>query len=297
MAKLPLSIIPAGKRSKASREALRQRRIAYQTENQAKKCAVLGCDKHRLKVSSYCRGHYQRNRRYGHPTGRLPTQSELRSIEGAIKVWLEDDYLTTDFAKRSFKSTWGSAQRTITHNPAFALPFIRLEGDMGYTQKAKAWVILSNYVHREKNSLSDAMVRYMACRLWSEFLWQMPNGKGGAVKARNHFVNTWAGKFVLANSGFTKTTTEEKVIRWEKPWYVSDDAVQNRPRPITEQVTTKVTLNPFKAGPIVRAIGKELHDAVDHAMGKAWCSDHRLLEKAHEALGLSFKNSKKDVTE
>ncbi len=55
---------------------------------------------------------------------------------------------------------------------------------MGYTQKAKAWVILSNYVHREKNSLSDAMVRYMACRLWSEFLWQMPDGKRGAAKTR-----------------------------------------------------------------------------------------------------------------
>ncbi|WP_170545256.1 hypothetical protein [Ruegeria arenilitoris] len=219
----------------------------------------------------------------------MPTQGELRSLEASIKAWLEEDYLTTDFAKRSFKSSWGSAQRTITHNPAFALPFFRLEGNMGYTQKAKAWVILSNYVHRERNLLSDAMVRYMACRLWSEFLWKMPDGKRGAVKTRNFFVDTWAGKFVLANSGFSKTKTEDKIIRWEKPWYVSDDPVQNRPRPITEKVTKKVTVNRFKAGPIVRAIGKELHEAVEHAMGKAWFSDHRLLEKAHEALGLPFK--------
>ncbi|WP_157769943.1 hypothetical protein [Ruegeria profundi] len=160
---------------------------------------------------------------------------------------------------------------------------------MGYTQKAKAWVILSNYVHRQGNSLSDAMVRYMACRMWSEFHWQMPEGKRGAAKARNFFVDTWAGKFVLAHSGFTKTKTTEKIIRWAKPWYISDDPVQNEPRPIKEKVTKKVTINRFKAGPIVRAIGKELQSAVDHAMGKAWCSDHRLLEKAHEALGLSLK--------
>lgn len=62
-------------------------------------------------------------------------------------------------------------------------------------------------------------------------------------------------------------------------------------RPIKERETKTVYLSDFKAGPIVRAIGKELRSAVDCAMGMKWISDHRLLQRAREALALpTFQN-------
>ena len=135
------------------------------------------------------------------------------------------------------------------------------------------------------------MLRQMACRLWAEFKWQMPPGKKGFERERNFFVDTWAGYFVLRNSGFSKTTTEEKIIGWDKPWYISDNPKENRYRQIKERETKIVRLSDHKAGPIVRAIGKELRSAVDHAMGTKWVSDHRLLERAFLALKLpTFQN-------
>ncbi|WP_425051161.1 hypothetical protein [Psychromarinibacter sp. S121] len=254
--------------------------------NRDKPCAITGCDNPRHNLSTYCLKHRKRHRIYGRPTGDLPTQRELRAIEGAIRDWLEHDHLSTESDRKGFKAAWGSAQQTIRNQPSFALPFFRLEGHEGFTRQAKGWVILSHYFHRQGNSLSNAMLRQMACRLWAEFHWQMPEGRRGFRRERNHFVDTWAGYFVLRNSGFSKTKTEERIIGWQKPWYVSDDPRHNQPIPITETTEKTVTLSHYKAGPIVRAIGKELREAVDRAMGSSWASDHRLLSRTAEAPGL-----------
>lgn len=280
----PLPVTFAG-RSEASREYRNIKRKQYQASNTDQVCSVSGCGRARHSLSTYCHTHSVRYRRYGRPVGDLPTQGELRALEGAVRAWLTDDLLTTDIERNSFKINWSSAQRSIRNHPSFAVPFFRLEGVSGYTRQAKGWVILSHYFHRQNNSLSDAMLRYMAVRLWAEFKWQMPNGKTGFKKERNFFVDTWSGYFVLRNSDFSKTTTEEKVIGWEKPWYISDDPRQNIPKRITERVEKKVTLQDYKAGPIVRAIGTELRTTVERALGNQWISDHRLLQKASEALG------------
>ncbi|NRP12595.1 hypothetical protein XMD517_001364 [Aliiroseovarius sp. xm-d-517] len=287
MTKKPNLPVTFGGRSAASREYRNQKREAYAAENKRKVCSISNCDRQRYNLSTYCLDHNKRYRRYGRAIGNLPTQSQLQAIEGAIRDWFEGDYLTTDFDRKKFKASWGSAQRTIRNHPSFALPFYRLEGHEGFTQQAKGWVILSHYYHRQNNSLSDAMVRYMACRLWSEFLWEMPEGKRKFKREKDHFVNTWAGYFVLRNSGFSKTKTEETIIGWKKPWYISDDPRQNLPIPITKKTEKKVYISDFKAGPIVRAIGKELNQAVEHAIGKNWVSDHRLLSRTVEALGLT----------
>ena len=277
-------------RSAASQERRRIDRERYLARNALKPCSISSCTKVRYNLSTYCRGHFQKYRRYAHPIDPAPPQADFKLLEEAIKVWLEEDLLTTEDAKRGFKLSWGSAQQTIRTSPSFALPFFRLEGNEGFTQKAKAWIILSHYFHKQKHSLSDTMLRYMAVRLWAEFNWQMPEGKLGATKERNFFVHTWAGYFVLKNSGFTKAKTEEKIIGWQRPWYIHEDPRQNHLIPITEKTIRNIGLTPFKAGPIVRAIGKEIHSAVDHAMGRKWCSDQRLLMRAYEALGLPNSN-------
>ncbi|SNS32270.1 hypothetical protein SAMN05421757_101852 [Tropicimonas sediminicola] len=272
-------------RSEASIRQRRNKLISDKATNSSKPCVISGCDRHRYCVSTYCNTHAQRYRRYGRAKGPLPTEGELRSIEGAFKEWLDQDHLATDQQRQAFKLAWASGQKTITTNPAFALPFFRLEGNEGFTRQAKGWVILSHYFHVQRHSLSDAMLRLMAVRVWTEFFWQMPEGRRGLTKERNYFVHTWAGYYVLRNSGFTKSKTEEKIIGWERPWYISDDPARNRPKPITEKTIKKVGLTPFKAGPIVRAIGKELQGAVDHAMGTTWINDARLLKRAADALG------------
>lgn len=127
----------------------------------------------------------------------------------------------------------------------------------------------------------------MAIRIWAEFKWTMPEGSRKRFTAeRNRFVDTGAGRFVLSNSGFTKATTEEKVIAWERPWYVSDNPGENLPRPITETITKTKTLDLWRSASLVRAVGGELRTAIQHAMGSDWLSDYRLLSKASEALGL-----------
>lgn len=287
----PLPITPRHHRTDKSRAASRadmQRRAEI---SRAKPCSVPGCSTNRDGVSVYCHTHRYRYRRYARPVGDLPTQGELRALEGALRDWLAADHLTTEADKKAFKLNWGTAQKTIHAHPAFAIPFFRLEGISGYTQVAKGWIILSHYFHRQRHSLSDAMLRQMACRLWAEFKWQMPPGKKGFERERNFFVDTLAGYFVLRNSGFSKTTTEEKIIGWDKPWYISDNPKENQYRQIKERETKIVRLSDHKAGPIVRAIGKELRSAVDHAMGTKWVSDHRILERAFLALKLpTFQN-------
>lgn len=287
----PLPSTPRHHRSERSRAASVSNLHTRNELNRLKPCSVTECTTHRDGVSVYCHTHRYRYRRYAMPVGDLPLQTELRSLEGAIRDWLQADLLTTEQDKKGFKLNWGSAQRTIHAHPSFAIPFFRLEGISGYTQEAKGWIILSHYFHRQGNSLSDAMLRQMACRLWAELKWQMPPGKKGFEKERNYFVDTWAGYFVLRNSGFSKTTTEEKTVGWERRWYISDDPHASRYQPIKETETKVVRLSDHKAGPIVRAIGKELRSAIDYAMGTKWISDHRLIEKAREALSLpTFKN-------
>lgn len=277
--------------SEAKRKRDRVSLEADKKANQAKTCSVSGCDKNRYGLYPYCRTHAKRYQRYGHPINALPTQGELRAIEGAIKDWLDNDYLTNKHERQAFKLNWAAGQQTIHNHPSFALPFYRLQGISGYTPKAKGWIILSHYFHRQDNSLSDAMLRYLAVRLWSEFKWITPQGsRKGFAKERNYFVNTWAGKFVLSKSGFSKTTRETKVIAWDRPWYISEYPRQSLPKPITETVTKTKTLDRVTAGSISRAIGDELGKAVEHALGTSWVSDYRLLQKASEALGLPHSN-------
>jgi len=280
--------LPRTLRKTETTKANNQRRLeANKKANKALTCSVAGCTKGRYDLYPYCWTHSRRYRREGHPTIELPRPAELRAIEGAIKDWLDHDCLTSDADRQAFKLNWSAGQQTIRNHPSFALPFYRLQGHSGYTQKAKAWVILSHYFHNQEHSLSDAMLRYMAVRLWAEFKWIMPEGsRKGFQKERHQFVNTRAGKFVLSNSGFTKTTTAEKVIAWERPWYISEDPRQNLPKPITETVTTEKPLDSWAAATIIRAIGEELRGAVEHALGTKWVSDYRLLQRASEALGL-----------
>ncbi|KNX39747.1 hypothetical protein ROTO_37160 [Roseovarius tolerans] len=260
--------------------------------NSGKLCSVSGCTKKRYDLYPYCWTHSRRYRRYGHPVIKLPTQGELRAIESAIKAWLDNDHLTTKADREAFKRNWSAGQQTIRNHPSFALPFSRLQGHSGYTQKSKGLVILSHYFHRQGHSLSDAMLRYMAVRLWTEFKWRMPEGsRKGFQKERHLFMNTWSGTFVLTNSGFARTTTEDRVIAWERPWYVSENPRDNLPKPITKSVTTKKALDRWSVATTIRAIGDELRGAVEHAMGTDWVSrDHRLLQKASEALGLPHSN-------
>lgn len=287
----PLPKTPSHYRKEKSRAARYSDLLRRAAIGDTKPCPVPGCTENREGVATYCHTHRYRYRRYAVPIGDLPTQSELRALEGALRDWLSTDLLTTDTEKKGFKLNWGSAQRTIHAHSSFAIPFFRLEGISGYTQEAKGWIILSHYFHRQRNSLSDAMLRQMACRLWAEFKWQMPPGKKGFEKERSFFVDTWAGYFVLRNSGFSKTTTQEKVVGHERLWYISDGPNASRYRPIKERETKIVHLSDFKAGPIVRAIGKELRSAVDYAMGTKRISDHRLLQRAREALALpTFQN-------
>jgi hypothetical protein len=285
MAKADLKKKP--RRTEATKAKNRAELTANKKANKALTCSVSGCTKGRNDLYPYCLAHSKRYRKEGHPTLALPRLAELRSIETAIKEWLAEDYLTSKEDRQAFKRNWSAGQQLIRNHPSFALPFYRLEGHSGYTQKSKAWVILSHYFHKQGHSLSDAMIRYMAVRLWAEFKWVMPEGsRKGFQKERHQFVNTWAGRFVLSNSGFTKTTTEKKVIAWERPWYVSENPRDNLPKPITKTVTTTKTRDRWAMATVVRAIGYELRGAVDHAMGTKWVSDYRLLQRASEALGL-----------
>lgn len=261
--------------------------------NSGAPCSVSGCTKSRYDLYPYCWTHSRRYRRYGHPVLDLPTLGELRAVEGAIKAWLDKDHLITKADREAFKRNWSAGQQIIRNHPSFALPFHRLQGHSGYTRKSKGLIILSHYFHKQGHSLSDAMLRYMAVRLWTEFKWLMPEGsRKGFQKERHLFVNTWAGKFVFANSGFSKTTTKEQVIAWQRPWYVSENPRDNLPQPITKTVTTKKTLDLWVAATALRAIGDELRGAVEHAMGTDWASrDYRLLQRTSEALALNSKPS------
>lgn len=282
------SALPRTRRkTEAHKKKIRRHLVASKAANKSLPCAVAGCTKNRHDLYPYCHGHSKRYRRSGHPTITLPTVGELRALEGALKDWLTTDYLISDADKKAFKRNWSAGQQVIRNHPSFALTYSQLEGHSGYTQKAKAWVILSHYFHKQGHSLSDAMLRYMAVRLWTEFKWIMPEGsRKGFQKERHLFVNTWAGKLVLSNAGFTKTTTEEKVIAWQRPWYISENPRDNLPKPITETVTTTKSRDTWAMATVVRAIGDELRGAVDHAMGPKWLSDYRLLQRAGEALGL-----------
>lgn len=275
-------------RSKAGKTKDRRSLDLRKKINSAKFCSVSGCTKNRYDLYPYCVAHSRRYRRYGHPTIDLPRPAELRAVENAIKTWLEEDHLITKENREAFKKDWSAGQQIIRNHPSFALPFFQLQGHSGYTQKSRGLVILSHYFHKQRHSLSDAMLRYMAVRLWTEFKWEMPEGsRKGFGKERHLFVNTWAGRFVFSNSGFSKTVTEEKVIAWERPWYISENPMHNLPEPITKTVTTKKTLGRWVVATALRAIGDELRGAVEHAMGTRWVSqDYRLFEKTSEALGL-----------
>ncbi|WP_188720442.1 hypothetical protein [Actibacterium pelagium] len=128
------------------------------------------------------------------------------------------------------------------------------------------------------------MLRYMAVRLWAGLRFQQPPGKPNRAKELTYFVNTHTGKFVSANSGFSKTTTEQQIIGWERPYIISSIESENAARPITDTVTKKVRLSHNSRAGINRAIGAEVRSAVEHAMGTKWVSNHTLLANASDAL-------------
>ena len=255
-----------------------------QEANKHLSCSCSGCSGTRNSLSIYCYNHRERYRRYGHPTLKVPTKKELRALEGVIQDWLENVHLRKPIEREGFKKLWGSAVVRLRKSPRYAVTFSVLEGCSGYTAKTKACVLLSWYQHKKRKPLGAAMLRYMAVRLWAVIYFKSPQGKYNYIKELDYFVNTWAGKFVLSHSGFSKTKTEQKIIGWERPSFISSLEKENRPRPITERVSKKVRLSPNSAAGIARAIGVELKAAVEYAMGTRWFTDSTLLANAHTAL-------------
>jgi hypothetical protein len=159
-----------------------------------------------------------------------------------------------------------------------------LEGDMRYKQTTKAKIILAWYHHKRGKPLGALMLRYMAVRLWVELRFQMPPGKTQVNREKNYLTNTIAGRYGVNEANVSKVTTEEKIIGWERPWYVSHSASENRPKPITEKVTKRVTLPEQRKASIGRAVGAELRKAVEQAIGKHWFTDSELMARATAAL-------------
>ncbi|MDW4548257.1 hypothetical protein R5H32_02700 [Defluviimonas sp. D31] len=209
-------------------------------------------------------------------------------MEDAIRDWLEHDYVGVSITREGFKKLWGSALQRLRKSPSHAIPFFRLEGVSGFTQRSKAEVLLAWYHHRNGKPLGAAMLRYMAVRLWANLKFTLPDGKNNLAKERDYFVATQAGKFVLHHSGFCKSKTERNIIGWQEDFLSSFSDGSPRHIPIVETTTKKVRLKDTKAAPISRAIGAELRDAVEYALGPLWYTNGALRDRA--ALALSASN-------
>ena len=57
--------------------------------NEAKKCLVDSCFKHRHKVSGYCRTHERQKERYGHPLGRAIQKRDYMREQEDVMVFME----------------------------------------------------------------------------------------------------------------------------------------------------------------------------------------------------------------
>ncbi|GGL55773.1 hypothetical protein [Wenxinia marina] len=200
----------------------------------------------------------------------MPTRSELRELDEAIKFWL-GNALSTDEQISSFKKLWGTAVRRLHKPPSMARGYTFLEGDTGLSQAERGDIILANYQHRQGHSLSDAMVRWMSCRLWAETLFQMPAGKKHRDKELDKFVNRYAGQFVVARAGISKTVPP--IIRGE------DERVYR--------------LSIGKTANVSRAIGAALGDAVSYAMGKTWHHNEDLARATDAILLAAIERRKK----
>lgn len=126
------------------------------------------------------------------------------------------------------------------------------------------------------------MVRWMSVRLWAELRWQMPPGKAGVPKQRTCFVNTQAGRWVIARSGFSKITNRREIADWKR------NPVTQELDPVYACVEKTTKLSAKKQAAPARAIGKELAAAVEHGVGKAWTSDPQLLRSAYAALAIEL---------
>ncbi|WP_282182875.1 hypothetical protein [Aliiroseovarius marinus] len=155
---------------------------------------------------------------------------------------------------------------------------------MRYTSRTKAKIVLAWYHHKRGKPLGALMLRYMAVRLWVELRFQMPPGKTNATREKNYLANTLAGRHAVNQAEVFKHTTAEKVVGWEKPWFVSTVAEENLPAPITEKVTKRVGLTAQRKASIGRAVGAELRHAVEHALGPRWFTDSELMARAVTAL-------------
>lgn len=267
------------------RKDLERRRITERIKtNTAKECACVGCDRGRYKLAPYCTKHYNRYRRHGSPDGRIPTRKELGILDDLIRDWIEVG-METDKDREAFRKIWGSAVVTLRKPQSAARGLWFLEGDTRLTQRERADILLSNYQHRARKPLGMAMLRWMSCRLWAELFFQMPPAKRNFQRERTHFVNLFAGQYVIGQTGLSREITEEVTLGYQRSVFAQTVGEQPNLIPITEKRTSRKTLSVNKSANISRAIGAQLADAVGHAMGNSWQADHSLTQKAFQALG------------
>ena len=57
--------------------------------NTQKVCKIDGCERNRVRVSSWCNYHTQRTNRSGHPLGSLPSRARFRFVEREVKELFE----------------------------------------------------------------------------------------------------------------------------------------------------------------------------------------------------------------
>lgn len=267
-------------RPESASRTLRARREA----NEKLTCVCPSCTKNRGGLSIYCVYHYQRYRRNGCLTDDLPNASELRVLEGVIRDWITTRYLATEADQRGFKALWSSALSGISKSQRYAVSYSTLEGVSGFTSKTKGSILLSWYQHRAGQPLGAALLRYLAVRLWAELKFTLPPGKTNLAKERHHLVATVAGKFVIRNSGFSKSRTVEKIVGWQRDYMAPNVGEVRKMTPIKEIEIKNVCLTPLRSAPIARAIGSELRVAAEHVLGPSWSTDSVLKDMAENAL-------------
>lgn len=121
-----------------------------------------------------------------------------------------------------------------------------------------------------------------------EFLEQVDDvGKRDFTKEKRKYINHIAGTFIVRRCGITKIQDREVIVGWEKSILAPFVGQQIPMDPIIERQVKCIPLNPAITPMLTRVIGWRLENAVGHAMGNHWHTNHELLARANDALGVT----------
>lgn len=131
------------------------------------------------------------------------------------------------------------------------------------------------------------MIRWMSARLAAEMIFGFPRGKRDFTKEKRKYYNHLAGTYIVRRCGMTKIQDRTVIVGHEKSVFAPFFGYSRQMFPLRERQRKYLTLSPSKTPMLSRVIGWRLEEAVGHAMGNAWLSDHELLARANDALGVN----------